>query len=153
MIDPSTLADIEEIRQLKARYFRYLDTKQWAEWRRLFTDDFEFRADATVEQDGSCEYYPSIPPGGDAFVAHVSEVFKPPFMSVHHGHTAEISITSASTATAVWAMEDIISPTPGRTIWGYGHYHERYRKVAGEWLIQGFHLKRIRFDHGPGPVN
>jgi 3-phenylpropionate/cinnamic acid dioxygenase small subunit len=39
-VSPSDLADIEQIRQLKARYFRFLDTKQWEAWRGLFTDDF-----------------------------------------------------------------------------------------------------------------
>ena len=34
--DESLLA-IEQIRQLKARYFRLLDTKQWDEWGEVFT--------------------------------------------------------------------------------------------------------------------
>ncbi len=33
------LWDIEQIKQLKARYFRLMDTKDWAAWRELFTDD------------------------------------------------------------------------------------------------------------------
>ena len=33
-----SLADLESIRQLKARYFRYVDTKQWDRWAELFTD-------------------------------------------------------------------------------------------------------------------
>ncbi|MFF4154306.1 nuclear transport factor 2 family protein [Streptomyces sp. NPDC001651] len=31
------LADVEEIRQVKARYFRYLDSKQWSKLAALFT--------------------------------------------------------------------------------------------------------------------
>ena len=151
MIDPAHLADIEEIRQLKARYFRHLDTKNWAEWRRVFTDDVEVRVDMTLDRDGSGGVHPEQPNGGDAFVAHISAFLAPPFMTVHHGHTHEITITGPDSATGVWAMEDIVSPTPDMTIWGYGHYHERYRRVAGEWRIAGFHLKRIRFDYGPGP--
>ena len=34
------LTEIEAIKQLKARYCRLLDTKQWDAWRELFTDDF-----------------------------------------------------------------------------------------------------------------
>lgn len=37
------LLDIEEIKQLKARYFRLLDTRRWDEWAQLFTVDCEFR--------------------------------------------------------------------------------------------------------------
>ena len=39
----TTLWEIEAIKQLKARYCRYLDTKQWDDWRTLFTDDFVSR--------------------------------------------------------------------------------------------------------------
>ena len=40
MNDGTGLMDVESIKQLKARYCRYLDTKDWARWRDLFTDDF-----------------------------------------------------------------------------------------------------------------
>ena len=33
------LWEIEQIKQLKARYFRLMDTKDWDAWRELFTDD------------------------------------------------------------------------------------------------------------------
>lgn len=154
MIDPTHLADIEAIRQLKARYFRCLDTKNWPEWRKVFTDDLKIRVDVTLDKDGKGGWHPELPEGGDAFVAYMSEFLKPPFMTVHHGHTHEITITGPDSATGIWAMEDIVSPTPDQTVWGYGHYHERYRKEAdGEWRIAGFHLTRLRFDYGGGPGN
>jgi hypothetical protein len=31
--------DVEAIKQLKAKYFRYLDTKDWPRYRTLFTED------------------------------------------------------------------------------------------------------------------
>ena len=34
------LREIEAIKQLKARYCRHLDAKDWVSWRALFTDDF-----------------------------------------------------------------------------------------------------------------
>jgi 3-phenylpropionate/cinnamic acid dioxygenase small subunit len=37
------LMDIEQIKQLKARYFRLLDTKQWEAWGQVFTADCEVR--------------------------------------------------------------------------------------------------------------
>ena len=40
-MNADTIADIEEIKQLKARYFRLMDTKQWDEWADLFTDDLD----------------------------------------------------------------------------------------------------------------
>ena len=34
MTDVEKLAAAEEIKQLKARYYRYMDTKQWSGWRK-----------------------------------------------------------------------------------------------------------------------
>ena len=38
-MDASRLADLEEIKQLKARYFRLMDTKQWDAWGDVFSED------------------------------------------------------------------------------------------------------------------
>ena len=40
MDDATALLEIEAIKQLKARYCRYLDTKDWQAWRSIFADDF-----------------------------------------------------------------------------------------------------------------
>jgi hypothetical protein len=40
MTDKSYI-DIEETKTLKARYCRLSDTKQWALWRDVFTEDFK----------------------------------------------------------------------------------------------------------------
>ena len=40
MDDAAALPEIEAIKQLKARYCRFLDTKDWAAWRGIFADDF-----------------------------------------------------------------------------------------------------------------
>jgi hypothetical protein len=36
-----TLVELEALRVLKASYFRYMDTKDWAAWTELFTPQFE----------------------------------------------------------------------------------------------------------------
>ena len=40
-----TLQDIEAIKQLKARYFRTLDTKAWDDFADVFTDDVRIDVD------------------------------------------------------------------------------------------------------------
>jgi hypothetical protein len=40
MEDTVTLLEIEAIKQLKARYCRHLDTKNWEAWREVFAEDF-----------------------------------------------------------------------------------------------------------------
>jgi hypothetical protein len=136
------LYDLEQIKQTKARYFRFLDTKQWEQWRTCFTDDlhFYFGRDATP-----------VASSADEFVAYVAKLLADT-VTVHHGHMPEIELTSATTATGIWAMFDWVdwskTATPERTIQGYGHYHEEYEKGAdGRWRIKRSRLTRLRVDY------
>lgn len=58
--------DIEAIRQLKARYFRTLDTKDWAALRRCFTDDVH--VDTSASGGGVVD-------GADAFIAFLQGIW------------------------------------------------------------------------------
>ena len=45
-------------------------------------------------------------------------------VTVHHGHMPEIDVTSPTTATGTWAMEDTLrwhEGSPLQTMHGYGH--------------------------------
>jgi hypothetical protein len=70
-------------------------------------------------------------------------------VTVHHGHMPEIELTSATTATGVWAMEDHLRWPAGESIGelhGYGHYHETYVKLDDGWRISSTKLTRLRLD-------
>ncbi|MBW4840219.1 MAG: nuclear transport factor 2 family protein [Paenibacillaceae bacterium] len=132
------LEDMEQIRQLKARYFRFTDEKKWSDFAALFT------ADAHIEADGA-EY----PGGGEGFANMIADlVGKAP--SVHHGHMPEIHMIDKENAEAIWAMEDLLTfpdavdAYPGHN--GYGQYRETYRKVNGVWKISSMKLTRFRMD-------
>ena len=43
-----TLEDIEEVKQLKARYFRCVDLKRWPEFREVFSDDCWYEGTAAA---------------------------------------------------------------------------------------------------------
>jgi SnoaL-like domain len=139
---PGQLADIAAIHELKARYFRFMDTKAWAEWRDLFTDDMRFFHDrrhpvpTTTEPEAS---------SGDEFVASVSTLLAHA-TTVHQGHMPEIRLTDDRTATGVWAMFDRVEgASDGRSFEGWGHYHERYEKGGdGRWRIKELRLTRLR---------
>lgn len=137
------LAEIEAIRLLKARYFRLLDTKDWAGWRRLFTDDLVSETDTAPPQPDGSHTLPKLP-GADAFVERVRSLLGDG-VTVHHGHMPEIELTGPDTARGIWAMEDIVV-FPAMTLRGYGHYHEEYRREAGEWRIARLRLTRLRVD-------
>lgn len=139
------LEDLEAIKQLKARYFRLLDTKQWAAWRGVFTDDCRF--------EGTSRAFD----GPDHFCRETGAWFERA-VTVHHGHMPEISFTGEDTASGVWAMYDLVQfPEPitagaykGMTGFaGYGHYEEDYRREEGVWRISRLRLTRLRVDPLP----
>ena len=136
MDDAAALLEIESIKQLKARYCRYLDTKDWASWRSLFTDDF--RSD-TSGAGGK------VIVGADPFVAFTRRSLGDR-ATVHQVHAPEIELTSSTTAQAVWALEDVVRLAPGVNLRGYGHYTETYTKFDGRWLIADSTLTRLRED-------
>ena len=146
-MDAAQLAEIEAIKQLKARYFRLLDSKDWAGWRQIFTDDLVSETDTAPPQPDGSHRMPPAHPDADAFVAFVSNLLGDG-VTVHHGHMPEIELTGPDTARGIWAMEDIVA-FPTMALHGYGHYHEEYRKVDGAWRIARLHLTRLRVDTVP----
>ncbi|MFI5729823.1 nuclear transport factor 2 family protein [Kribbella sp. NPDC051587] len=134
--DVAALNDLEAIKQLKARYCRLLDTKQWGAWRQVFTDDF---VSDTSDAGGK------VVTGGDEFVAFVrQQIGQPSQTTVHQVQAPEITLTSATTATGIWALEDTVDLTPAIGMHGAGHYHETYVKIDGQWRIKTSKLTRLR---------
>lgn len=131
--------DIEAIRQLKARYFRTMDTKDWAGMRQVFADDVVM--DTSSSGGG-------VITGADEFMAFLEPTLQD-VVTVHHGHMPEIQITSPTTATGIWSMEDMLRWPDGTEMHGFGHYHETYEKVDGEWRIKTSTLTRLRTDFTP----
>ncbi len=142
--DVERLLAIEEIGQLKARYFRCLDTKDWACIATLFTPD----ATAVYNVEGSGDLAtPDNPVTGNDGIAAFIERAVEHLTTVHHGHMPEIEITSPTTATGIWAMEDILQVPDGENlVQGWGHYHETYERRDGRWQIKTLRLTRLRVD-------
>jgi hypothetical protein len=143
MTDVEKLLAIEEIKRVKSRYFYGLDHKDWEFWRReVWAPDARLEV-PEVGQDVV---------GVDNIIAWVSESVGDQ-VSVHHGHMPDITITSADTATGVWAMEDRLYRTKARPLadgstylHGFGHYHERYVRTADGWRIASTRLTRLRIE-------
>ncbi|SLK00081.1 nuclear transport factor 2 family protein [Novosphingobium mathurense] len=152
------LLAIEEIKQLKSRYFRYMDTKDWVNLRTVFADDAVFDARASLSVDGKGEGGRAadsndwVYEGGDVitqFIVGAVETSR----TVHHGHCHEVDILSADTARGVIAMEDQIWDESGTvlTLHGCGHYHETYRRQDGQWRIQTSRISRLYVSLGDQP--
>lgn len=146
MTELERLSIIDAIRQLKARYFRSLDTKDWPGYESVFTPDLlaDMR-DANGQRDES-----QLTRGAATYVANLAPLLQD-VITVHHGHSPEIAVVSASEATGIWAMEDKLwpgagAPLPFRHLHGYGHYHERYLLWEGEWRISEIRLTRLHVE-------
>ena len=57
-----------------------------------------------------------------------------------------MEVTSATSARGIWALEDVVRLAPGVNLRGYGHYHETYEKIDGQWRIASSKLTRLRED-------
>ena len=133
--------DLEAIRQLKARYCRFLDAKDAGGWRSVFADDVVVLLDMAVSTGGADPMTAPPVEGVDNFVPMVLGSLEGA-ATMHHCHTPEITLTSPDTAAGIWAMEDWIVFANGNELHGAGHYHETYEKVDGAWVIKTLHLTR-----------
>jgi hypothetical protein len=141
MVNPlETLIALEDLKKLKARYFRLVDSKQWSEWGELFEPDVV----AEFPDDNSSAVYRSR----EEFVANVQH-FLGPAVTLHHGHTPELDVLSPTSAKGIWTMQDWLywpedNQIAGvRSLLGWGHYHESYVKTSGKWRIATLRLTRM----------
>jgi hypothetical protein len=133
--------ELEAIRQLKTHYCRFLDTKDVEGWRGVFTTDVVVSLDMAVSTGGADPKMAPPLEGVDNFVPMVMGSLENA-ATMHHCHTPEITLTSATTATGIWAMQDWIIFGDGHELHGAGHYHETYEKRDGNWQIKTLHLTR-----------
>lgn len=127
-------ADWLAICNVKAAYCRLLDTKDWAGWSRLFTEDcvVDTRPSGGTREEGR-----------DRFVASVSAALAGA-KTAHHVHSPQITI-DGDRAEVVWAMQDRVIKDDF-ALSGYGHYHEVYRRSAEGWQIAEQTLTRLILD-------
>ncbi len=144
-MDVSELVEVEAIKQLKARYFRFMDEKRWDEWGQCFTED----ATLDTSQDGAPVVH------GRANIQKMVSGAVDAAITVHHGHMPEIEITGSNSARGIWSMEDYLEfpgelpGEPGFTLHGRGHYREEYEKCSdGAWRIRSLQLTRLWLERG-----
>ncbi len=123
--------------EAKARYCRFLDGKQWDDFARLMTEDFVL--------DVSEGTGVPVIEGRDAAVAQIRASIDDA-VTAHQVHSPEI-VVSGDKANVVWALQDrVIWGADQPSIMGYGHYHERWLRTAGEWQLASLRLTRLHLD-------
>lgn len=140
------LSDIEEIKQTKANYFRFVDFKDWDNLKDCFTEDLRF--EMFTPADGRSVM--SEEPGRDAYIENL-KVCLTDTTTTHQGHCHNITLTSPTTADSWIALEDRVDLYPmGMTQHSQGYYKEKYVKGEdGKWRISRISLQYIRVKYIP----
>ncbi|WP_427181535.1 nuclear transport factor 2 family protein [Paenibacillus sp. TC-CSREp1] len=141
MTELEQLLALEQIRNTKARYCRYIDTKAWDELGQVFAPD--------AVADFSTEGNPIPVLTGRDTIVQVFRDLVNPAVTVHHVHSAEVEFVSDTEAKVISPMEDWVTFPEGnenKSFHGFGHYHETFVKIDGQWCIKHTSLKRLRLD-------
>lgn len=130
------LEAIELIKQLKARYFRFIDTCNLAGLR-----DTVFTADASIHFKSPSyliEYA-----GWPELEKFYQASFNPNRFGMHQGHHPEVTVTG-DTATGIWYLHDIFINTEEKIVYeGSALYEDVYVKTAGGWRIKESRYDRV----------
>jgi SnoaL-like domain len=61
---------------------------------------------------------------------------------MHAVFLPEIALISPAAANGIWGMHDLVK-MPHCVFEGWGHYHDRYVKEQGVWMIKSSRVTRI----------
>ena len=124
----SGMGDIDEIKRVKYRYLRALDTKHWDEFAETLTEDVngDYR-----QSLGEALHFSDR----DALVEFMKRSLGPEIITEHRVDHPEIDVTGDE-ATGTWYLQDrVIAPDFNFMLIGAAFYHDRYRRTADGWKI------------------
>ncbi|MFA7604389.1 MAG: nuclear transport factor 2 family protein [Novosphingobium sp.] len=151
MDESGRLSAIEDIRQLKAKYWRGVDTTDGELVRSILAEDcvLDYRGCCTDPTTG-VDHMPMmnmVMTGRDSW--QTANLDAPRLVTVHQGHQHEIELTGNGTASGIWVFSDRFFMPPGAPfarLVGYGHYHDTYEKAGGRWLLKTTRITRLRVE-------
>ena len=133
MTDDSDLAalvreerDIREISQLKYRYLRTLDTKDWDSFEECFVPEATGDYNGLVFEDRA------------ALVAYMRENLSAGLVTLHQAHHPEIEVDgdTGNTATGRWYLYDrVIVESFAFMLEGAALYSDRYVRTPDGWRV------------------
>jgi hypothetical protein len=128
-MDTAELIAIAEITQLKYRYGRCLDNRQWDEFGATLSPNVKARY-GSVYQDRPLEFDTR-----DAVVEYLSTAMSGTMITEHRFTQPEITV-SGDTATGSWALSDIvIIPDHDTIVTGSAFYTDKYELGPDGWQI------------------
>lgn len=133
---PDDLVVMEQIKRVKYRYLRAMDTGDMASLPALFTEDVTARFvggsyDVTVE-------------GKAKLLEYLAASVTPDVVINHNCHHPEIDLTGAASAEGLWYLSDwYYNRAQKRTVRGAAFYRDRYQKSGGGWRISHTGYERV----------
>lgn len=137
------LFDYKEIIELKARFGRLADAKDWEAFKDVFSVDATFDLGAG-----------QVMHGGETYAYAVRDMLEGA-VSLHRFSMPEITFLSATEAKGIWVLHDYnvwpSDPEDGerRGYNGHGREYETYRKIDDVWKITSWRLRYDRLDPLP----
>ena len=121
-------AHVRAIEELKYRYIRAVDLKDWDLLTSTLTDD------AIASYSGGVVTLS----GRDAIVKYLRDnLGSETRITSHKVHHPEIALNGDGSASGVWALEDVVLDLDsGFRIEGAAYYHDCYVLTDGAWLIR-----------------
>ncbi len=149
MTDGERAAATEDIRRLKAKYWRGVDLSDGDLVRSILAEDckLDYRG-CCVDPATGVDHMPAmnvVLKGRDSWVDTALDGL----VTVHQGHQSEIEIIGDAAATGLWVFSDRFFMPPGAPfarLTGYGHYHDTYEKREGTWLLKTTRITRLRVE-------
>ena len=139
------LVAIEDIKQLKYRYIRAMDSHDWPLMATCFAEDATAAfASGLYSMDGREEIL-------EFFRTTITDGL----VSSHVVTHPEISFVSDDRATAIWRLQDVVhfqvanaavkstEVTGGEELRGAAYYYDEYVRLEGRWKIQHSGYERI----------
>jgi len=120
------------IAAVKARYFRFMDLKDWTSLRGVFADDARF-------DHPTLGIFENI----DNAVEALKELIGDHWTS-HEGSIPDVTITGPNAAHGIFAMTGhaiIANDEMGRS---FGHYYDDFVRLDGVWKLSSLRLESTR---------
>ena len=123
------MSDIDEIKQVKYRYLRALDTKNWDEFAATLTEDVAGTYGSSVGDD-QLNFSDR-----ESLVRFMRTSLGPEIITEHRVTHPEI-VVDGDEATGTWYLQDrVIAADFNFMLIGAAFYHDRYRRTADGWRI------------------
>lgn len=129
------MGDIDEIKGVKYRYLRALDTKHWDDFADTMTDDVIGDYGSSL---GESHHFTDR----ESLVAYMRASLPANVVSEHRVTHPEISV-DGDEATAIWYLQDrVIVAEADFMLIGAAFYHDRYRRTPDGWRISATGYQR-----------